>query len=117
MKRTMAAVFAISFATLGLAACSSENDGPSDEEHAVSMCQDEAKDELLDPESAQFRDMTAGDKLQSPVSSEDGVYWKVSGQVNARNQMGGMVGFKDVNCEISKSASGEWTGWARIDKY
>ena len=61
----------------------------------ISACQEALTDQLKDPHSAQFED----------VQAFEGVGWLVTGKMNAKNAMGGYVGFAPFRCEASKDAT------------
>lgn len=82
MKQMVLVVGAMACASL--AAC-----GPSPEEKRIAdfvvLAKAELESNLFDPESAQYRNLRAGRVKDSDV---------VCGDLNARNRMGGYVGFK-----------------------
>ena len=91
------------FLGFAVSGCSSEADLPdtgiTEEENpqsaAIEMCQDELAGRLKDPRSAQFQN----------VQAYDGIAWKVTGEMNAKNSMGGYVGFAPFRCDLLKSAT------------
>lgn len=86
-------------------ACSDTDDDSWRPEAAKSACEDSVKAQLKDADSAQFRDVTATD-------NGNGTY-KVTGQVNARNSFGGMVGYTAFVCSARDSGDSV-TGNAQI---
>ena len=74
-------------------ATASEMDSP--QSGAIEMCQNNLASQLKDPGSAQFQD----------VQAFEGIGWLVTGEMNAKNSMGGYVGFAPFRCELSKSAT------------
>jgi hypothetical protein len=124
MKRTVvASVGAILF----LAGCGNSGaDEPDLTAQAEQICLDGIRDQLKDPNSAEFQDVTVEDRGETSMTflnedgSEDvdvpGNYWRVEGQVNARNGFGGMVGFRDFACEAEKYEGRDMsTGYVDID--
>lgn len=107
-------------------ACGSQDSGPSHEDQASSVCQEAVADKMKDPSSSQFRNVTVVDGEDTTMNflNEDGSrdedvpghYWKVSGQVNAKNGFGAMVGFSDFTCEANLYEGKEMSvGYVDVD--
>ncbi len=117
MKNKVMSAAAVALATAALATgCGGNTEQaakPSADvkSEAASVCQKAVANEMKDPSSAQFRNVTVGDAMPASDETEansagvptatktGGQYWKVSGEVNAANSFGGMVGFRTFNCE------------------
>lgn len=69
---------------------------PSLEEKIIQRAQEEVRLNLKDPDSAQFRNVVLKEDTTKPedIDEDIGVQPKVCGEVNAKNSMGGYVGFK-----------------------
>lgn len=117
---------ALAVTALTLTGCSSEPEGPSLEEQAQQACLDAVTDRMKDPDSVQFRNITVEDRGETTTNyiNEDGTkdenvpgnYWRVEGEVNAKNSFGGMVGFTEFRCEAKKSEGREMeTGYLDVD--
>lgn len=79
------------------------------EKRVKRVCEKSVKQQLKDPDSAQFREETA--RPDTPL----GLKWLVTGEVNARNSFGGMVGFTAFTCVATYDAdSGDTQGEASI---
>lgn len=81
-------LFALAFALLSLA---SGNALPEDKvAKFVSAAKEQAARDLIDPSSAQFRDL----EVREWVGAENKKHLALCGQINAKNRMGGYVGFR-----------------------
>lgn len=122
MRRILPVLLAASFF---LTACGGEEDlAPQAEE----VCIEGVRNKMKDPSSAEFRDVTveyAGEAAAIDFENEDGTtdedvpgeYWKVRGEVNAKNGFGAMVGFRDFKCEAKKYEGRDMrTGSIRVAK-
>lgn len=73
------------------------------EKRVISVCQRSVRQQLKDPDSAQFQK-----ELAVPATPE-GLVWVVTGQVNAQNGFGGMVGFTPYRCNATYDPADEST--------
>ncbi|MGY3552663.1 hypothetical protein [Williamsia sp. R60] len=92
MKRLLLGL--VGSAVLLLAACSTPDSEMTAEQYAElakDVCQDAARDVLKDPNSADFRDVSA-------TVVTEGEQWSVVGEVNANNSFGGKVGYQGFTC-------------------
>ncbi|SED50712.1 hypothetical protein SAMN04490240_4064 [Rhodococcus pyridinivorans] len=117
---------ALLIAVVALTACG--EDEPDWETQAQAMCLEAVADKMKDPNSTEFRNVTveyAGDAATINFENEDGTtdedvqgeYWKVLGEVNAKNGFGAMVGFRDFECEANKYEGRDMdTGYVNVAK-
>lgn len=109
MRKTLPALVAVAFV---LTACGGEPE-PDWAAQAEEMCLEAVANEMKDPNSTEFRDVTVehgGNAVTMDFQNKDGStdedvegeYWEVLGEVNAKNGFGAMVGFRDFECEANK---------------
>lgn len=97
MKKLIKAVSPLALVlavTLSVSGCGSKE--PSLEEKIIQLAQEEVKLNLKDPDSAQFRNVVLKEDTTKPenIDKNIGLQPNVCGEVNAKNSMGGYVGFK-----------------------
>ncbi|WP_432678079.1 hypothetical protein ACRAJ3_25315 [Rhodococcus pyridinivorans] len=120
MKRMIPALL---IAVVALTACG--EDEPDWAAQAKEMCLEAVANEMKDPNSTEFRDVTVEDKGPTTTNylNDDGTrdedvpgnYWSVEGEVNAKNGFGAMVGFRGFRCEAKKSEGRDMdTGYVNI---
>lgn len=73
------------------------------ERRVTRICEQSVKQQMRDPDSAQFRDEVA------MPDTPDGLSWRVTGEVNGRNGFGGMVGYMSFSCTATYDADTEQT--------
>ncbi|MFT4128253.1 MAG: hypothetical protein QM662_18745 [Gordonia sp. (in: high G+C Gram-positive bacteria)] len=73
------------------------------EKRVIEVCEMSVRQQLRDPDSAQFREESG------QPDTPEGVKWLVIGEVNARNGFGGMVGYKAFTCVADYDADTEGT--------
>lgn len=78
------------------------------EKRVTDVCEESVKQQLKDPDSAQFRAESA--RPDTP----EGAKWLVTGEFNARNSFGGMVGYTAFTCVATYGPSDEARGEASI---
>jgi len=105
-------------------ACGSSEDPAKLAEQAQQVCRQAVADEMRDPESVRFRgigvefmgeatpsDLTyidgyGADRRTTEMKDVPGRYWKVHGEVNAKNGFGAYNGFKSFKCEAKLYENG-----------
>lgn len=91
------------------------------------LCIEAVSDKMKDPTSTEFRDVVveyAGETEMSfqnadGTTDEDvpGEYWVVTGEVNAKNGFGAMVGFRGFECEAKKHEGRDMsTGYVSVER-
>lgn len=65
------------------------------EKRVKSVCQKSVKQQLRDPDSAEFQNETV------VMVDDEGTTWVVTGQVNADNAFGGKVGYTPYRCNAT----------------
>jgi hypothetical protein len=73
---------------------------PGTKEHAVEKGKELAARELIDPGSAQFRDVVAFKAGPSSTGFAPPGSWTVCGEINGKNRLGGYVGFAKFAANI-----------------
>jgi len=71
-----------------------QNRRPVEDEKLIAEVEAAVREELLDPESARFRNLYFAPNPVGPDS-------RVCGEVNAKNRFGGYVGFNDFGVDVS----------------
>lgn len=113
MKLIVALVGA-TLTALAATSCSSSDSSPSNEELAATTCQTAVANKMKDPDSAQFRNVTTAEAGAN--FDDSGVYWKVSGEVNAKNGFGGMAGYSGFRCEATlPNDGGMFASYVNVD--
>lgn len=108
MKRILIAAAAVAV----LAGCSSDS-AADYKAQAEEVCLAAVADKMKDPDSAQFRNVTIDDGVDTErtyvhddgTENEDvpSTYWTIEGEVNAKNGFGAMVGYREFKCQATKS--------------
>lgn len=105
----------------------SKDSDEANAEQAQNLCEQAVADRMKDPESAQFRDVTvSAEKPATPMDhvNDDGttdgdvtgVYWTVTGEVNAKNGWGAYAGYSTFECEASQYLNREMSaGYVKVN--
>lgn len=78
------------------------------EKRVIRVCEQSVRQQLKDPDSAQFR----GEKAESDTVRGD--KWSITGEVNANNSFGGKVGYVMFTCTATYADDGSTEGRAVI---